>query len=86
MMDIYSGNGTKVRLTRPTSGYTHDVKQVAKHLIEGNTYTVDRTVVHQSSSNVYLIEIPNESFNTIHFDDLSIISFFDATNKEHISF
>jgi hypothetical protein len=65
-MDIYSEPGTKVIYTGK-NGYSHDKKHADEYLEVGKTYTVDHTEVYSWSSVVYLDEIADQSFNTVHF-------------------
>lgn len=66
LMDIYSEEGTKVEYTG-TGGYEHHKRHANKFLVVGNTYTVDRTDVSDWYTDVYLKEVPGESFNSVHF-------------------
>jgi len=66
-MDIYSPPGTKVKFKFPNAGYDPDVELAAKHLKIGATYTVARTTVHRSSTDVELVEHPGILFNSAHF-------------------
>ena len=44
-----------------------EVQDAEKYLEIGHIYTVGRTVVYQSCTDVYLEEIPNKCFNSRHF-------------------
>ena len=75
-MDINSPEGTKVKVLidekgQIMNGYDHDKFHAQKHLDPSQTYTVDRTEVHSCHTKVFLKEIPNESFNSVHFYNLS---------------
>lgn len=65
-IDIYSKEGTKVKYTGK-GGYDHHKEHANKHLKIGDIYTIDHTDVHAWNTNVYLKEIPNEGFNSVHF-------------------
>ena len=65
-MDIYSEEGTKVIYTGK-GGYDHHKEHANKHLKIGETYTVDYTDVGGWHTDVYLKEVPNERFNSVHF-------------------
>jgi hypothetical protein len=67
IMDIYAPTGTKVRFIN-ANGYDHERKAAASILDTAKTYTVASTNVRQSSSSVYLQEIPTRSFNTVMFE------------------
>lgn len=66
-MDIYSKEGTKVVYQYPTNGYTYDQEMAAKYLELGQEYTVERTEVYQSSTDVFLKEFPGICFNSVMF-------------------
>lgn len=66
-MNIYAKKGTKVRVAHPSWGYEHDQKKVAD--MDG-IYTVERTEVHSSSTDVYLEEFPGKRFNSVNFEEV----------------
>lgn len=72
-MNIYAKEGTKVTPVfkdgKAIGGYDSDAKQVEKYLKEGEWYTVDHTDIHNWSTDVYLQEFPNTSFNSVCFVD-----------------
>jgi|SRR6266542_4469371 len=69
-MDIYALPGTKVIMDWPEAGWTHDQCRIKDNgLVEGQTYTVERTEVHSSSTTLYLIEFPGVAFNTVNFSE-----------------
>jgi hypothetical protein len=74
-MDIYSENGTKVTVTEGSlnNGYDCDSEEAKKYLKIGEVYTVGYTIVHSSTSEVYLEEFPNISFNTVCLVDSKLI-------------
>lgn len=67
-MNIYAERGTKVVFAYPDSGYEPDQKRAKKHLVEGVTYTVEKTVVHSWHTDVYLQEVPGIAFNSVLFE------------------
>jgi hypothetical protein len=69
-MDIYAKTGTRVIFDAPDYGYSHHQEIAKKHLVVGKVYTVDSTVVHSSSTDVYLIGFPNIAFNSVSFGQL----------------
>lgn len=69
-MNIYALNGHKVSFTHPNGGWPYDQQQAKTYLELDNTYTVDRTIVHSSSTDVFLKEVPNIKFNSVMFDDV----------------
>lgn len=87
-MNIYAEEGSKVIFAYPENGWDSDKAWALKHLTVGETYTVDYTDVHQSSSHVYLKEVPNIHFNTVQFEDVnekldSFIEELTALSEKH---
>ena len=68
-MNIYSDPGTKVIFANPTYGYPHDQENAKQHLTADKVYTVDHTDVFDSSTDVYLVEVPGVAFNSVLFED-----------------
>jgi hypothetical protein len=68
-LDIYAQGGTQVVFNHPNAGWPWDQKVAAHHLVVGATYTVERTIVHSSRTEVYLVEVPGVVFNSVLFDD-----------------
>lgn len=68
-MNIYAPRGAKVVFLNQ-NGYDHDLEHARScGLVEGHTYTVDRTVVHSWITDVYLQEFPDIPFNSVMFRD-----------------
>lgn len=65
-IDIYSKEGTKVKYTGE-GGYDHHRDHADTYLIVGEIYTIDHTDVSNWHTDVYLKEVPNEAFNSVHF-------------------
>jgi hypothetical protein len=66
--------GDKVRFTGH-GGYDGDKQYANKHLKKGGIYTIDSVQLYQSSTDVFLKEVPGQSFNSVHFDDYSVIDY-----------
>lgn len=66
-MDIYSPKGTKVIYTGK-GGYDSDREFANKYLTIGEEYIVEKTDVHNWSTDVYLQELPDKPFNSVHFE------------------
>jgi len=68
-MSIYSPPGTKVKY------HSSDKKALFSyanlHLEDGKTYTVSFTVVNGFRTDVYLVEVPGRSFNSVLFEEIS---------------
>ena len=66
-MNIRAEHGTKVFVTEKSlkNGYNCDGEKAKKFLKIGETYTVDYTDVDRCNTDVYLIEFPNISFNSV---------------------
>lgn len=69
-MDIYAKEGTKVRYTGK-NGYDSQIEHANKYLTIGEIYTVYYTDVSGFSTTVYLKEVPNKGFNSVHFENVS---------------
>ena len=69
-MNIFALEGHKVRLKTLNAGYDFDKELIKEHLELREIYTVDYTVVHNSSTDVYLKEVPAIPFNSVFFEDL----------------
>lgn len=71
-MSIYSPRGTEVIFAHPTAGYEHDMRRAANHLTPGAKYTVERAIVEDWTTRVFLQEVPGVAFNSVHFDDVQV--------------
>lgn len=71
-MDIYAKKGHKVKVTKETAnnGLKSCKEMVADYLTIGKIYTVEQTIVHSSSTDVELVEIPDIYFNSVCFVDV----------------
>ena len=72
-MDVYSKPGTKVIFDAPENGYEFDQRTAKKYLKVGAVYTVAKTEVHSSSTDVYLVGFPG-CFNSVFFGSLEFDS------------
>ena len=86
-MNIYAPYGTKVVYTG--QGGSDSEKEFGnKWLRMGTEYTIDRTVVHNWHTDVYLVEEPNKTFNSVQFEELypmkSIIDFTDEELEKEL--
>jgi len=68
-LNIYAPKGTRVKF-HGRSGENF-FAYANEHLEDGKEYTVDYTVVHNWRTDVYLIEVPGRSFNSVVFEELS---------------
>ncbi len=68
-MDIYASKGYKVTVTGRSinSGYPHDKVLANKFLKVGEIYTVEKTKVGGWHTDVWLQEVPDQFFNSVHF-------------------
>lgn len=71
-MNIYAKRGTKVIVTEESidSGWPYMQEWLRKRVKVGDVLTVQYTIVHDSSTEVFFEEHPNESFNSVNFEDL----------------
>lgn len=65
-IDIYAEEGTKVKYTGK-NGYDSDKEHANKYLKVGEIYTIDYMIVNGWNTEIYLKEMPNEVFNSVHF-------------------
>lgn len=74
-MNIYAKKGDKVTVTEDSikSGYKCDIEKAEKYLKVGNIYTVEKTNVFSSYTEVYLQEFPDIEFNSVQFIDSKIL-------------
>lgn len=70
-MNIYAEYGDKVIAKHLDNGWDYDKKRAKKYLEQDKEYTIDCTDVHSSSTEVFLVEIPDVSFNSVHFEDVA---------------
>lgn len=68
-MNIYANKGDKVIYANPENGMTNDQERCKKHLVENQVYTIERTEVDHSHTDVYLQEFPDIRFNSVMFED-----------------
>lgn len=68
-LNIHAHRGTKVVFSHPDAGYPHDQETARKHLKVGKKYTIKRTKVHSFHTDVFLQEVPEVSFNSVHFTE-----------------
>lgn len=70
-MNIYAEEGHKVIVTEDSirNGYASVEEHARKHLQVDKTYTVDYIEVGDWSTKVYLKEFPNETFNSVSFEN-----------------
>lgn len=71
-MNVFAEKGDKIICRHTIAGYDRDKELGRKYLKLGEVYTVEDAVAFDSTSYVWLKEIPNIKFSTIHFADLII--------------
>jgi len=69
-MNIYAKEGDKVICSTFDAGYDADKIKAEAHLVLNQVYTINCTVVHDWSTDVYLQEIPDVKFNSVFFEDV----------------
>lgn len=79
-MPINSEKGTKVVYTA-TGGHDLQIETANKYLKKGQIYTVLRTDIHNFHTDVYLQEVPDISFNSVHFDEVRDSNLLSVKNK-----
>lgn len=82
-MDIYAPEGHRVKVVTATlgNGQEWQRKLVNKHLKLNKEYTIQRTHVSSSSTNVFLKEVEGIMFNSVNFVDVCILS--ESIKQEH---
>lgn len=70
-MNIYALKGHKIKCITLSAGWTYQQEVAKKHLEIGKEYTVEHTEVNRWDTDVYLEEIPNVSFSSVFFEDVS---------------
>lgn len=84
-MNIYALKGHKVICNdNLDTGYKQDSIRAKYYLEVGKVYTVEHTEVSNTSTYVWLEEIPNKSFNSIYFEDVDVQS--EEMDKEHLDY
>ncbi len=70
-MNIYANKGSLVLVTKETAhnGYDSQKKDVEEYLQIGKLYTIHKTIVHSSSTEIFLDEFPDKSWNSVNFID-----------------
>ena len=69
-MNIYAEYGDKVVARHLDNGWDSDKEKAHKYLEQDKEYTIKFTDVHSCSTDVYLMEIPDVAFNSVHFEDV----------------
>lgn len=60
--------GDKAKFTHPDYGSDHDMRQAGQYLRLNKLYTLESIEVGSFHSEVGLKEIPDQNFNSVHFD------------------
>ena len=68
-MNINAKRGDKVVFSHPNAGTSIHQAIAREHLAEGQAYTVERTEVEFSHTDVFLHEFPDTFFNSVLFSD-----------------
>jgi hypothetical protein len=73
-MNIYAKEGTKVKVLFDEKGIMNgtdsDKEHAERHLTALSRYTIDHTEVSSWHTTVYLKELPNIPFNSVHFEEV----------------
>jgi hypothetical protein len=71
-MNLETKKGDKIYCSTLTAGYSSDQEHAEEHLVLNKEYTVERIVISNWSSEVFLIEKPGIPFNTVLFKNVDI--------------
>lgn len=85
-MNIFAIEGHKVKIDTFKAGYDYQKEIMMKLFDKDKVYTVDKTIVHSSSTDVYLKEFPNTHFNSVFFKDVTEQSIEDTMKHEQYYF
>lgn len=80
-MNIYALEGHRVKVRYTDMGYDYQIERARKYLTIGEIYTVEYTEVHSESTEVFLKEVPDISFNSACFEDVTPQS--EVDDKSH---
>jgi hypothetical protein len=69
-MNIFTGQGSRVRFSHPDYGYPADQERAKRYLVVGEIYTVNEVYAGSFSTTVFLREVPYIGFNSVLFDDV----------------
>jgi hypothetical protein len=69
-MNIFTGQGSRVRFSHPDYGYPADQERARRYLVLDNIYTVDEIYAGSFSTTVFLKEVPFIGFNSVLFEDV----------------
>lgn len=83
-MNIYAIKGHKVRCCTLNGGYDSDKEKANKYLNVSEEYTIEKTVVDNWHTDVYLEEFPNVKFNSVFFEDVTNQS--EELDKQHLDY
>lgn len=70
-MNIYAKNGDKIVFSNPDAGYKPHQTTAKEHLESGGIYTVEKTLVSNWHTDVYVKELPGIAFNSVLFEDMT---------------
>lgn len=65
---LYSEHGTKVKVDTFKAGSSFDRRIAESHLKLNCIYTVDKISIGRSYTDVWLVEVPDCSFNSVFFE------------------
>jgi hypothetical protein len=87
-INIYADKGHRVTVGEETIGwgYSHDKEKAKKYLQVGKVYTIYHIEIREWSSDVFLDEIPQQYFNSVHFLELPSAHLVQIPiEKEHVA-
>ena len=68
-MNIWTPAGSLVKFANPNSGTKGSQETAAEYLKVGTTYVIEKIVLYESHTEVYLLTFSNIPFNSVHFDN-----------------
>lgn len=73
-MDIRAEPGSRIKFVYPDNGYSVHQATAKQYLRPDHVYTVELVDVSAYHTDVFLVEVPGVSFNSVLFEDYNEIS------------
>lgn len=67
---LFSEHGVHVRVKSFSAGNSYERELVEKYLAKDQVYTIDRINVGRNYTDVWLVEVPDLSFNSVFFENV----------------
>lgn len=67
---LFSERGVRVRVKTFNAGSRYDRGLAERHLAQDQVYTIDRISIGRNYTDVWLVEVPDLSFNSVFFENV----------------